>query len=324
MRGASPAGTRHPYTSLMARLAALPKNGDGVDAPGSDAKQAATAFRRRLMTTYFGYGLFASIVFGCTAMLPLLFAHPGAPRNQGVLAVASNTNVASVPLWPAHGGIAPEAEINSFELPIRRSERASAAFPLQITGTRPADIKSVVLHDLPEQAWLSKGERQDEHTWVVRASDLSGLRLSMGEGTPDAFDLTIEVATASGDPAGLSVARVRLLDAPAQLETPVATTDEPVPMLDALPVLRHAPVLAKERPAETAPQQKTTQKPLMVQAPRRVQVTEEVRPAPHVTRPEGMSALGMSARETSPDERQLWWKMPSSPWAGVADLPNSN
>jgi hypothetical protein len=102
-------------------------------------------------------------------------------------------------------------------LPIRRSDRANAAFPLQITGARPTDITSVVLHDLPEQAWLSKGRRQDEHTWVLRPTDLGSLRLSMGEGTPDAFDLTIEVAAAGGNPAGLSVARVRLLDAPAQV-----------------------------------------------------------------------------------------------------------
>jgi hypothetical protein len=319
MRGASPAGKSRPYTSLMARLAALPKDA----AAGHAAGQGAAARRRRTMTTYFGYGLFASVVVGCTALLPLLFAHPGAPRNHGVLATVGNTKVASVPLWPAHGTIAPEAEITSFELPIRRSERANAAFPLQITGAGTSHIGSVVLHDVPEQAWLSKGQRQDEHTWVMRPADLNGLRLSMGEGTPDAFDLTIEVAAASGDPAGRSVARVRLLDVPQKVETPVAAAEDPVPMLDALPVLRHAPVLAKTRPVETAPQQKSVQKPLMVQAPRRVQVTEEVRPAGHVTRPEGMSALGMSMRETNPDERQLWWKMPS-PWAGLADLPNSN
>jgi hypothetical protein len=124
-----------------------------------------------MATTYFSYGLFASLVFGCAATLPLLFAHPGAPRNQGALAV-TGTKLASVPLWPAHGAVAPDAEISSFELPIRRSDRANAAFPLQITGARPTDITSVVLHDLPEQAWLSKGRRQDEHTWVLRPTTL--------------------------------------------------------------------------------------------------------------------------------------------------------
>jgi len=152
MRGASPAGTGHPYTSLMARLAALPKDAAAGGAEGRDAHRAAAAHRRRMATTYFSYGLFASLVFGCAATLPLLFAHPGAPRNQGALAV-TGTKLASVPLWPAHGAVAPDAEISSFELPIRRSDRANAAFPLQITGARPADITSVVLHDLPEQAW---------------------------------------------------------------------------------------------------------------------------------------------------------------------------
>ena len=323
MRGASPAGTGHPYTSLMARLAALPKDAAAGGAEGRDAHRAAAAHRRRMATTYFGYGLFASLVFGCAATLPLLFAHPGAPRNQGALTV-TGTKLASVPLWPAHGAVAPDAEISSFELPIRRSDRANAAFPLQITGARPADITSVVLHDLPEQAWLSKGQRQDEHTWVLRPTDLGSLRLSMGEGTPDAFDLTIEVAAAGGNPAGLSVARVRLLDAPAQVEPlSVGAPDRSVQMLDATPTPRRA-APAHIWPAETAPQEKAPQKPLIVQAPRRVQVTEEVRPAPRVTRPEGMSSLGMITREPNSDDRQLWWRMPSPAWAGLADLPNGN
>ena len=50
-----------------------------------------------------------------------------------------------------HGTVAPEAEISSFELPIRRNERTSAAFPVEITGGGAArDGMTVVLRDMPE------------------------------------------------------------------------------------------------------------------------------------------------------------------------------
>jgi hypothetical protein len=142
-------------------------------------------------------------------MLPTVLAHPGVrtARSQDVMvAVASKVERASVPLWPAHGAVAPEAEISSFELPIRRSEGINAAFPVEITGAGAArESMTVVLRDMPESTWLSKGQRQDATTWLLRPADLNNLRMSVYEGTPDAFDVTIEVTTASGDPAARSI-----------------------------------------------------------------------------------------------------------------------
>ena len=51
---------------------------------------------------------------------------------------------------------------------------------------------------------------------------------------------------------------------------------------------------------------------------------EELRVVPRTTRPEGMSALGMATREPGQDDRQMWWGVPSSSWAGFADLPGGN
>jgi hypothetical protein len=178
---------------------------------GGEAQELAAVYRRRIITTYFGCGFVASVLLGCAMLLPLLYAHPGTRRGQA----AAEANVASLPLWQASSTALLDVEVNSFDLPIRRSERASAPFPLEITGAAPADAMRVVLRDVPEAASLSSGERQDEHTWLLRPADLDNLRLSMREGAPDAFNVTIEVAAATGDAAARSIARVRLLDAPA-------------------------------------------------------------------------------------------------------------
>jgi hypothetical protein len=37
-----------------------------------------------------------------------------------------------------------------------------------------------------------------------------------------------------------------------------------------------------------------------------------------------MSALGMATRDIEADDRQLWWRMPPSSWAGFVDLPGGN
>jgi hypothetical protein len=113
----------------------------------------AAAYRRRIFTTYFGCGFVASVVLGCAMLLPLLYAHPGTRRSQAVVEATG----ASLPLWQASSAALLDVEVNSFDLPIRRSERASAPFPLEITGAEPADLIRVVLRDVPEAASLSNG-----------------------------------------------------------------------------------------------------------------------------------------------------------------------
>lgn len=329
MRGdASPAAAHRPEMSLTARLAALAEGREVITYASQLA--AAKRERRRLATGYFSCGFIASLALGCVAMLPVVLAHPGVRTAHSQAAVAAtNVDRASVPLWPAHGTVAPEAEISSFELPIRRSEGTSAAFPVEITGAGAArESMTVVLRDLPESTYLSKGQRQNANTWVLRPADLNNLRMSFYEGTPDAFDVTIEVAAANGDPAARSIARVRLLDTPARPEPPVAAVDTlpaaraPQQTVDAAIAPRRQDTPAKPRPREATPQQKTAQKPQPVQAPRQVRV-EELRIV-RSTHPEGMSALGMATRELDADDRQLWWRMPPSSWPGFSDLPGGN
>ena len=69
----------------------------------------------------------------------------------------------------------------------------------------------VVLRDVPAAARLSRGERRDESTWKVRAADLEDLHLTLNDGTPDAFDVRIDVLAPAGMAAASSVARVRLV-----------------------------------------------------------------------------------------------------------------
>ena len=331
MRGeASPAGNISLYNGLMARLAVVPEHAPASAVTGVEAQELAAAYRRRIITTYFGCGVVASVVLGCAMLLPLLYAHPGTRRSQAVVE-ATGANVASLPLWQASSAALLDVEVNSFDLPIRRSERANAPFSLEITGAEPADAMRVVLRDVPEAASLSSGERQDEHTWLLRPADLDNLRLSMREGAPDAFNVTIEVAAATGDAAARSIARVRLLDAPARPEPPAAVPERPSlrttgEAADARLAPQSTQVPARARPAEAAPQQKSAPKPLIVQVPKpQLQVAEEVRPTPRpATRPEGMSALGMASREPEIDVRQLWWRLPAPSWAGFTDLPGGN
>jgi hypothetical protein len=326
---ASPAGNVKSYNGLMARLAAVPK-ASAAGSPG-EPQDLAAVYRRRIITTYFGCGVVASVVLGCAMLLPLLYAHPGTRRSQAAVE-ATGANLASLPLWQASSTALRDVEVNSFDLPIRRSERASVPFSLEITGAEQADAMRVVLRDVPEAASLSNGQRQDEHTWLLRPADLDNLRLSMREDTPDAFNVTIEVAAATGDAAARSIARVRLLDAPARSEPPAAVPDRlPLRTTGEVADARLAPqstqLPARARPAEAAPQQKSAPKPLIVQVPKpQLQVAEEVRPTPPrpATRPDGMSALGMASREPELDVRQLWWKMPAPSWAGFTDLPGGN
>jgi hypothetical protein len=339
---ASVAGTGTAYKSLMAQLAALQEGIGPEPAPdGSDANVQAATYRRRIARAYFGCGLVTSLVVGSVALLPMLYAHPGTRRHTSQLETAS-ADAASAP----GSAIArtPIARMDSFELPIRHSERANAAFSLQITGAGPADAISVVLRDVPEATLLSSGERQDEHTWVLRPADLDNLRLSLREGTPDAFDVTIAVASASGDQTALGVARVRLLDRPAppQKAATAIDTTPPARVADPKPAPKqpfHTQTTAT-RPADVVtPQQKAAQKPSPVVEPAKplLAAVEETIPAQQLPagttvrppRPEGMSALGALPSEPGQDGRQLWWRLPtlSTPtpaWAPFPDLPGRN
>jgi hypothetical protein len=313
----------------MARLSALQEGigpGPDPDAKGSEAEKLAAAYRRRVVKTYFGCGVVTSLVVGFAALLPLVYAHPGT-REQG-----------------RHDNLRPDAALASVEpgarnlastgprvldLPISRSERANAPFPLSITGSGLLEPVRVVVGDMPEAAWLSRGERQDEHTWLLQPSDLDNLRLDVRAGAPDAFDVTIEVASAAGRTVH-SVARVRLLDGPPSLQKAESTGERPAAALAG----RLADTKPNaQRPLDTRPQVSVTQRATDAtsqKAPPKSDTLASAKspvvaadaanaglllPGSRANRPDGMSALGAVARDADQEGRQLWWKMPLPSWA---------
>jgi hypothetical protein len=207
------------------------------------------------------------------------------------------------------------------EIAVQRSQRSMAPFPLQITGIAEPEQVTVLLRHMPERAWLTSGERRDEHTWALRISDLENLHVTLNDGTPDVFNVTIEVGLQTGTPAVVTKARVRLLDEysaaseqnlPAQ-PTPLGVQAAPSPQ-------KHieTPPSADE-PSGTGPSRRPAapgSKTAIAAAP---QITAEPTQPARVQRPEGMRALGAVARETSGESRQVWWKMPPPAWAPFAE-----
>ncbi len=135
------------------------------------------------------------------------------------------------------------------EMTIRRSHGGTALFPLRVTGAGGTDSVRVMLRDLPETVWLSNGVRQDEHTWGLRLADLEDLHVTLGDVTPDTFDVTVEVASVAGTQVAKTVAHVRLSDrrgvaaAPAQPRSTAATIED----------LLRAPVAPPQAPGVATP-----------------------------------------------------------------------
>jgi len=217
---------------------------------------------------------------------------------------------------------------DAFDVVIERRSRASAPFGLRLVGSQDAGME-VVLRDVPAAARLSRGERRDESTWKVRAADLEDLHLTLNDGTPDAFDVRIDVLAPAGVAAASSVARVRLVGLPS-IERTVAAPVEVAPLAAALVgpeapavtttmVSTHSPSNAHATPAVRIDTPARRERVARVSPPAATTVVEidrrPAQPAIEVeTRhwPEGASGLGAIARES---DRQVWWKLPAPTWS---------
>ncbi len=93
---------------------------------------------------------------------------------------------------------------------LARSGKDPVPFPLQVTDVADPDNTRVILRDMPATARLTGGERRDEHTWSLRLGELPDLRVTLGAGTPEIFDIVIEIASVSGEQILQTGARVRL------------------------------------------------------------------------------------------------------------------
>jgi hypothetical protein len=292
---------------LMQRLALL---GRPVDDPEpADERRPRTGL-------FFALGIIGGALAGAAALLALelvwgMQLRDVGNRSLGILTAALAPMVASTAAHIAHA--APTADVPAslarpaqqpeiFDVAIDRRVKFRAPFGLRLVGSDDRRVE-VLLRDLPKTAVLSHGKRQNASSWVVGAADLGDLHLTLADGTPDAFDIRIDVL-ARADIAGVSsVARVRLVDVPGR---------EPAPMVAAVEQRDVVPAAI----AAAEPQMHRA----MMTAPVRVRVGEDksrsANPAPPAAArrhwPEGASALGAAIPST---ERQVWWKMPLPGWS---------
>lgn len=301
MRKTSAADREPLPKSLRERLALLERGVLLVPRPKThaDSWQPSCGSRQRLFGASFGLGLACGGLLGSVALLALLLMHPEPawPRQM------------STPADATQGAAATALPDSTLEMIIRRSHDGKALFPLHVTGAENTDSVRVVLRDLPETVRLSNGERQDERTWGLRLADLEGLYVTLGEGTPDAFDVTIEVASAAGMQVAKTVAHVRLAGRREVVAAPVLSRSTAATIEDLL----RQPV---------APSFRTD---VVRSAPRVEELAAAALPRPPL--PGGVSSLGGpkgdGSGEPAPsvEGRKVWWRMPTP---GTAWTPFGN
>lgn len=195
--------------SLSQRLALLEDEGPWRTRRRPIARVLRLGIPRRLVGTPLLATVVVSGVAGCVVLLLLPFASPewkAALRPSAIAALLTASP-------PATERARHAEKPPSFDMTIRRGERGRAPFPLRLVGAEEADNVTILLRGLPAGAALSNGKRRDGHTWVLRLADLKDLHVILGKGTPDAFDVTVEVTSKAGAPLAKSIARVRLVDA---------------------------------------------------------------------------------------------------------------
>lgn len=309
----------------------------GAETSDSDSERVVY---RSSIGAYFGVGLVGGGMAGAAVLLGLQMFAPGQAsplRMQVPAAITALAHWAPEVATSRVGRPDPVAvrdpqPADAFDVVIERSTRANAPFGLRLVGSRDAGME-VVLRGVPAAARLSRGERHDASTWKVRAVDLEDLHLTLNDGTPDAFDVRIDVLAPAGVAAASSVARVRLVGLPS-IERTVTAPVEVAPVAAALVaeapavtttmVSAHSPSNAHATPAVRIDTPARREKVARASLPAATTVIEiDRRPAQTATQtearhwPEGASGLGAIARES---DRQVWWKLPAPTWSPFIDL----
>ncbi|HEU0159223.1 MAG TPA: hypothetical protein VFR00_07910 [Hyphomicrobiaceae bacterium] len=287
-----------------------------LEAGEAEGAQQLPRARKRLPLSAFALGLSASLLLGA-ASIRLLASWPA-------LAAADRP--------PAAVGAALAQSPARLDMAIAVGDRP-ASFPLLVTGLEGLANPRVVLRNLPEALWFSRGERRDEHTWDLAGSDLDDLTVTLRPGTPQAFTLDIEVVAADAVPLAQSVAAVRLIHAASQ----AAADPSPAPV-----ALRSAAPAEGVVAGAAAPDMAAFKWRTSISASQAVareararfaaSVSEQPRPAasdpawrtatlpsPPTERPAGMSALGAVSHEPAAEGRWLWWRLPALAWATARD-----
>jgi hypothetical protein len=292
---------------LMQRLAAL----DLADRPvaGRSVHLLQATLNGR---AFFALGLLLSLLLGGA----LHFALPRAAAKVGVVLAPPASTLGAI--WQRRHQLV-------LDMPIVRGD-APAAFPLLVSGLDGVRDAHVILQDLPEPVWFSRGERRDEHTWELASSDLEDLQMTLRAGSPEAFGLDIEVVGPNAALLARSSAFVRLVDGPTPAASSAALADTAlaasapgmpdrtadVAMLDwsartlTKPLLPRDGLLARPFVPPAAPS-----------SPAVAQAAADI-PPPSLQRPPGMSGLGAVSHEAAAEGRWLWWKLPAPAWAVFA------
>lgn len=289
---------------LMQRLADLERD-DGAAAAARPSRPRPPPSAR---LKPFAVGLLASLVLGVAAFGLIVATGLTVEVGQAApAAVAANA-------WPQR---APPVAL---DLPILKSDQP-AAFPLLVTGLDGAGEARIVLQDLPEAVWFSRGQRRDEHTWDLARADLDDLSVTLRPGTPPAFLVGIDVIDANAAILTQTSAAVRLV------EPSAATADVASPLLSmaANPQRREHWVAPSDMAALTWSTPTVTRESAGREARPRVAARIADRPLPAVSdtdreglsampaasqRPPGMSGLGALSREPTSEGRWLWWRLP--------------
>jgi hypothetical protein len=289
---------------LMQRLADLERDDDpaGAARPSRSRPPQSARFRP------FAVGLLASLVLGVAAFgLIVTTRLTGEVDQAPAAAVAANA-------W------AQRAQPVALDLPILKSDQP-AAFPLLVTGLDDVGEARIVLQDLPEAVWFSRGQRRDEHTWYLARADLDDLSVTLRPGTPPAFRVGIDVIDANAAILTQTSAAVRLV------EPLAATADVASPLLsmaaksqrrehwvapsDVAGLTWSTPTVTRESAGrETRPRvaARVADRPLPAVSDA---AREGVSAMPAASqRPPGMSALGALTREPASEGRWLWWTLP--------------
>jgi hypothetical protein len=289
---------------LMQRLADLERDGGAADAACSPRPRLPL----RATLRPFAVGLLASLVLGVAAFGLILATRLTVEAGQApTAAVAANA-------WPLR------RQPVALDLPILKSDEP-AAFPLLVTGLDGAGEARIVLQDLPEGVWFSRGQRRDEHTWDLARADLDDLSVTLRPGTPPAFLVGIDVVDGNAAILTQTSAAVRLVEASA------ATADVASPLLSmaAKPQRREHWVAPSDMAALTWSPPTVTRESAAREARPRIAARVADRPQPAVSdtareglstmpaasqRPPGMSALGALSHDPTSEGRWLWWTLP--------------
>jgi hypothetical protein len=281
-----------------ARWAAL----EGDCDPGGADRAAKRGRLKTLPGAAFILGLLASLLLGGAASALLAGKRPLAEADQG-----PHKAQPQLPL--------------RLDMEIVRSDQPTS-FPLLVSGLEGVGNARVVLRNLPEALWFSRGERRDEHTWDLAGADLDALAVTLRPGTPPAFMVDIEVVDANAAPLAQTLALVRLIDPPGEASharsaplpaqaLAAAPAGGPVKAAKADVAARHrrataaAPQPAREVRARAGLPAPDQPRPLAEDPGRRLALAASPPP-----RPVGMSALGGVAREPA-EGRWLWWRLPA-------------